>query len=130
MSDHLPQPARPAGGPRETARLNDRLRDNITQPGNDRVMMTTGIADLLGDVSIFRNFRKRADLLRLIRGFDAFTPANDPYGEHDLGSFDFEGVSCLWKIDYYNTDLSAGSEDPGDPAVTVRVLTIMRAEER
>jgi hypothetical protein len=36
-------------------------------------MMTSGIAELIGDVGIFRNFRKRAELLRAIRGYDAFT---------------------------------------------------------
>ena len=130
MSDATPRPASTAEAASAIARLNDRLRDHITQPGTDRVMMTSGIAELIGDVGIFRNFRKRAELLRAIRGYDAFTRANDPYGEHDLGTFDFEGAACMWKIDYYNADLSAGSEDPSDPSVTVRVLTIMRADER
>ncbi|MWC45587.1 DUF3768 domain-containing protein [Sphingomonas carotinifaciens] len=92
--------------------------------------MTSGIADLIGDVAVFRNFRKRAELLRTIAAYDTFTPANDPYGEHDLGTFVFEGAACMWKIDYYDADLSAGSEDPSNPQVTVRVLTIMRADER
>ena len=51
-------------------------------------------------------------------------------GEHDLGRFRFEGTDCYWKIDYYNYDLSAGSEDPADPFKTTRVLTIMRVDER
>ncbi len=47
-----------------------------------------------------------------------------------MGSFTFDDTACLWKIDYYNADLSAGWEDPSDPARTVRGLTIMRIEER
>lgn len=92
-------------------------------------MITSGVADLIGDVGLFRNFRKRADLLRAVRDYDTFDRAIDPYGERDLGRFTFEGVDCYWKIDYYDADLSADSDDPADPSVTVRVLTIMRVDE-
>lgn len=130
MAEHTPQSDRPASGAPEIARLNDWLREHITRPGNNRVVMTAGIADLIGDVSLFRGFHKRAELLRAVRDYDRFDVSIDPYGEHDMGSFAFEDTTCFWKIDYYNTDLSAGSENPADPFQTVRVLTIMRADER
>ena len=130
MTEQTPQSERPQGGPREIARLNDQLRENITNPGNNRVVMTIGIAALVGDVALFRGFRKRAELLRAVRDFESFDRGNDPYGEHDMGSFTFEGAACMWKIDYYDLDLAVGSEDPADPSRTVRVLTIMRADER
>lgn len=129
MSDPIPNSIGPADAADEIARLNDQLREHITQPGNNRVMMTSGIADLIGEVTLFRNFRKRAELLRSIRGYDSFTPGNDPYGEHDFGTFTFEDTACMWKIDYYNADLTAGTDNPADPSVTVRVLTILRADE-
>jgi hypothetical protein len=62
-----------------------------------------------------------------VETFDAFTPDNDPYGEHDFGSFEHNGIRVFWKIDYYDRNLEYGSEDPSDPAQTTRVLTIMLA---
>jgi hypothetical protein len=66
--------------------------------------------------------------------FDEFTPDNDPHHEHDFGGFEYEGRRIFWKIDYYDraslgTGSDMGSEDPSDPAKTLRVLTIMLAEE-
>jgi hypothetical protein len=58
---------------------------------------------------------------------DAFTPDSDPYGEHNFGSFEHNGIRVFWKIDYYDRNLEYGSEDPSDPAQTTRVLTIMLA---
>jgi hypothetical protein len=130
MAEQMPYSDRPRRGAAEIARLNDWLREHLTAPGDNRVVMTSGIADLIGDVALFRGFRKRAELLRAIRDFDAFDEAVDPYGEHDLGRFKFEGADCYWKIDYFNGDLTAGSEDPADPTQTTRILTIMRVEER
>ena len=130
MAEEAPQAARPAGDPREIARLNDQLRETIVNPGKNRVVMTMGIAALIGDIALFRGFRRRAELIRTVRDFDSFDRGNDPYGEHDMGSFAFEDTACLWKIDYYDLDLAFGSEDPADPSKTIRVLTIMCADER
>ncbi len=130
MAEQTPQLDRAKGGAAEIARVNDWLREHLTAPGNNCIVMNSGIADFLGDDSVFRNFRKRADLLRAVRDFDAFDDAIDTYGEHDLGRFLFEGADCYWKIDYYNHDLTAGSEDPADPCLITRVLEIMRVDER
>lgn len=129
MAEETPSPARREPAHREIARHNDWLRANLTSPGGNRVVMTAGIAELIGDVTLFRGFRKRAELLRTIRNFDAFDRDNDPHGHRDFGMFRFEGVSCFWKIDYYDRDLAFGSDDPADPFRTVRVLTILRADE-
>ena len=113
----------------EIARLNDGLRASPTAPGHNRVVMTQGIAALIGDMSRYAGFHRHAELLRIVRDYEDFSPDNDPYGEHDLGVFDFEGVRCYWKIDYYDATLTGGSEDPSDAAATVRVLTILLADE-
>ncbi len=65
----------------------------------------------------------------LVQQFDRFGAANDPYGEHDFGSFELSGETLFWKIDYYDLDLRFGSPDPSDETITRRVLTLMLASE-
>lgn len=90
-------------------------------------VVTSGVADLGPS---FVNAATKA-----VAAYSAFTPDNDPYGQHDFGCFDLpdgDGVrhSLYWKIDYYaDTDFEWGSEDPADPAQTVRILTIMFTHE-
>ena len=67
--------------------------------------------------------------MRTLARWDDFDEANDPYGEHDFGGMDLFGAELLWKIDYYSPDMFSGSEDPADPLVTHRVLTVLLAEE-
>lgn len=99
--------------------LNDSFR---TTGIGGKILMTRGIADL--DQSV------QFAIMQKVRDFDTFTEDNDPYGEHDFGSFDHEGVKIFWKIDYYDAHHSAiGSEDPSDPEQTMRVLTVMLASE-
>ena len=98
--------------------LNDAFRTTFA---GGRVMLTPGVDELPSDA--------RAMAIRKVATFDAFTPDNNPHGEHDFGAFDFAGHKFFWKIDYYTPDLQGGSEDPGDPAITTRVLTIMLASE-
>ena len=73
--------------------------------------------------------QQQADIMRRVHDFTAFTPDNDPHGEHDFGSFEFAGKTIFWKIDCYDCDLNYGSPDPSDEPVTERVLTVMLAEE-
>jgi hypothetical protein len=71
----------------------------------------------------------RAEALRRVRCFYQFDPDNDPHQEHDFGSFEFASQTIFWKIDYYDLEVQCGSEDPADPAVTTRILTVMLAAE-
>lgn len=84
--------------------------------------MTPGIA-ALGQDAVQR-------LVQTIAVFDDFCTANDPHGEHDFGAFDFDGTTpIIFKIDYYSKDFTGHSPDPGDPAATERVITLMLASE-
>ncbi len=98
--------------------LNDSLRKTLS---GGRVVTTPSV--LAHD-----DFDQIMDRVRRFSDFDS---DNDPYGEHDFGSITMEdGQKIFWKIDYYDaTDMNQGSTNPSDPAVTIRVLTVMLAEE-
>ena len=86
-----------------------------------RRLQTNGIAALAPELV--------AKIHARVQSFSAFTTDNDPYGEHDFGAFEVEGVRVFFKLDYYDAKARYASPDPADPAVTTRVLTIMLAEE-
>jgi len=68
-------------------------------------------------------------IFQAVREFNSFTPNNDPYGERDFGSLHVGEHKIFWKIDYYDSSKQFGSEDPSDPSITTRVMTIMMAHE-
>ena len=61
--------------------------------------------------------------------YDDFCHTNDPCEEDDFGSFEVDGHTIFFKIDYFDKSRSYHSPDPADPSVTERVITIMLAEE-
>jgi hypothetical protein len=100
------------------ARLNDALR--VTGLGG-HTLLTTGVSAL--------EATELAAVLRAVAAFAAFDERNDPYGEHDCAIVIVDGLQVMWKIDYYDLDLSGHSGDPANADITRRVLTIMLAEE-
>jgi hypothetical protein len=118
---------------RRIAELNDEFRSNIIAlalAGRDaeaaklgRLLLTRSIgslspADQIGIVNAVRRFRH-------------FTADNDPHGHHDYGSFALHGESYCWRIGCFDaaSGYTRGSEDEANPAITARVLTIMRPDE-
>ena len=105
----------------DTARiraLNDKFRQNLA---GGAALITPGIA-ALGPDGV-------GSIVKTIAVFDDFCHANDPHEEHDFGSFEADGTTIFFKIDYYDQNLSMHSPDPADASVTQRVITIMLAEE-
>ena len=98
--------------------LNDLARGSMS---GCRVVITRGVAALAA--------QQVRDILQAVRVFDQFNASNDPYGEHDFGAITVNGENIFWRFDYYDLDLAMRSPDPADPAVTLRVLTVMLAEE-
>lgn len=95
------------------ANLNDTARRNI-----ERCVVSRGVAE---------RYLQMNEIFVAVRDYADFNEDNDPYGEHDFGSFELGDTKYFWKIDYYTEDLSAGC-DPLDPRCR-RILTILLAEE-
>jgi hypothetical protein len=104
--------------PARLAALNDRLRQ--TRAGG-MVMVTRGVKA--------RGEHFVGAALAAIAQQSIFDPADDPYGEHDFGAVEVEGVRLFWKIDYFDPSLRFAASDPADPSACRRVLTVMLAEE-
>src|SRR4029453_19651595 len=67
--------------------LNDQLRQHLT---GGMAVMTPGVA-ALGPEAVER-------IVKTIAVFDDFCHANDPYEEHDFGSFEVDGHRIFFKI--------------------------------
>ena len=100
------------------AALNDAFRTTLS---GGTVLLTVGVQELPDMV--------KAAAIRKVVEFDDFNEGNDPYGEHDFGSFELCSRTFFWKIEYYDRAMEHGSEDPSDPEQTTRVMTIMLASE-
>jgi hypothetical protein len=68
-----------------------------------------------------------ATVLSMIQDFNEFSEDNDPYGEHDFGSFVCFGEKLFWKIDYYDSNLESWADPLSNECQ--RVLTVMLADE-
>ena len=87
----------------------------------ETAVITIGVA-ALGDEAVAR-------IVKTIAVYDDFCHENDPWEEHDFGAFEAEGRTIFFKIDYYDPTLTYHSDDPAEPTLTHRVITIMLAEE-
>ena len=96
---------------KEIAKRNDLLRKSIPKIFHPNLLvLTRGVADL-DQVEV-------NEILKIVKEFNIFTKDNDPWKEHDFGSFNYQDKKFFWKIDDY-----AGNEG------YELVLTIMLAEE-
>lgn len=102
----------------DIAILNDKFRKSFI---GGEVLLSAGIAAMSSE--------DKANIVSLVQNFDNFTADNDFWKEHDFGSFDYKDNKILWKIDYYDLNNQYMSENPANPDITNRVLTIMTAYE-
>ena len=102
----------------DIATLNDKFRKSFI---GGEVLLSAGIAAMSSE--------DKANIISMVQNFNDFTPSNDVYGEHDFFSIDYKGNKIFAKIDYYDLNYEFMSENPANPDMTNRVLTIMLAEE-
>lgn len=97
------------------AELNDQFRENPHSRG--KLVMTATVA-AKGPYFALK-------CIEAIR-HAVFEKGNDPYGERDFCTIEVDGQKVWLKIDCYDKhDQNYGSEDPADPAKTLRVGTLM-----
>lgn len=110
---------------------------------NELARKAMGVAGIAVATSGFRalNTRDQSRVRELIETFDAFTPDMIPM-ERDFGA-DYQDSrgrwtttrpdecreTVFWKIDCYDLSMEWASDDPANPAVARRFLTIMSAEK-
>lgn len=102
----------------QIAALNDKARSSFQ---GCRLYITQGISRFAEE--------DQEIIFSKVRTFNEFNEDNDPYGEHDFGSFSYQGQKIYWKFDYYDTLDQYRSPDPSNTQITNRVLTILLAEE-
>ena len=100
------------------AELNDILRMAFR---GGKIMLTDGFNALPEET--------KAKAMHAMRNYSDFDPINDLSGTHDFGAFIVDNMKFYFKIAYYDPTMQYGSDDPSNPAITKRVLTLMLAEE-
>lgn len=98
--------------------LNDQLR---TLRGSGKIHIIGALADMGEEM--------QKEVLTAVATFAGFNEGDDPYGEHDFGTVTVEGEQFMFKIDYYAPDLENGSDDPADPAKTVRIMSVFHTSD-
>lgn len=104
---------------------NNRFREQALRgnPGHHRILATTGIRALGPDAV--------QELLHKVLSFkeEDFRESFEPWGDRDFLSLEHHGQKIYGKIDTFDPSLEFMSPDPADDLVTIRVLTIMLADE-
>ena len=95
----------------DIAKLNNDFRKSFI---GGEVLLTAGIATMSSE--------DKANIVSLVQNFN---DDNDVYGEHDFFSIDYKGNKIFAKIDYYDLNYEFMSENPANPDITNRVLTIL-----
>ena len=102
----------------DIAILNDKFRKSFI---GGEVLLSAGITAMSSE--------DKANIISMVQNFNDFNDNNNPYAENDFGSFDYKDEKILWKIDYYDLNNQYHSENPANPDITNRILTIMKVFE-
>ena len=98
----------------DIATLNDKFCRSFI---NGEALLSAGTATMSSE--------DKANIVSMVQNFNDFNDDNDVYGEHDFFSIDYKGNKIFAKIDYYDLNYEFMSENPANPDITNRVLTIL-----
>lgn len=109
----------------QIALLNDRVRLGLDPRA--RIVVTRNCLDQLAAAP----GAPEESLVLQAKLFAAFRDCTfgEDSPERDFAAITFLGRKVWLKIDYFAPGLEFGSEDPADPAQTVRVMTILLPED-
>lgn len=103
------------------AMLNDRCRQGFDRTA--RIVITAAcLATLAGEGGLASEILAQAAVMAAVRRY-VFKPEDGC--ERARGDLVLAGHAVRFTIDYYDLSLEWGSENPADPPVTTRVMTIM-----
>lgn len=107
------------------AELNDLCRQGFDRTA--RIVITaTCLAALCQGEGRAAEIVAQAEVFAAVRRY-IFGPGDGP--ERSRGEFVVRDCAVRFTIDYYDLALEWGSENPADPTVTTRVMTIMLPED-
>lgn len=122
---HTAQPAADLTRQEQIARLNDRARFGLDPCA--RIVVTRNCLTRLAEAP----GAPEESLVLQSQLFAAFRDCSfgEDSPERDFAAITFLGCKVWFKLDYYAPGLEFGSDDPADPAKTVRVMTILLPED-
>ena len=105
------------------AQLNDRAR--LGRDRKAKIGITRSCIAAFADPGSIEGILIQSALMK------AFAKAtfSEDSPERDFASIEFNGRKIWMKIDYYDNDMIYGSDDPTNPDVTIRLITIMLPED-
>ncbi|UWR62781.1 DUF3768 domain-containing protein [Phaeobacter inhibens] len=104
------------------AQQNDAFRAVFPAPQNAGRWFHTQSVAAMGPTFVLKAYAA-------IGSYDDFNTDIDPYGDHAMGKFTIDGETVWFKIDCYDVDYRYGSDQPDNPEMTRRVLTVMLSRD-
>lgn len=95
--------------------VNDAIRASLPFAlGKNKIIFAGSCAQSLEE-------NEKLEVLDIVKKYNNFDVSNDPYLEHDFGSFEYKGESYFFKFDYYDDDFKYYKFNG------LRVLSILRS---
>lgn len=108
--------------------MNDLIRTARIQQLNDECRADTSRYQLSAWLSLW-HLEDQVRIKQLVKEFGVNNSHEELAPDHEYGEFFYASHRIIWKIHYYENDLSVPSPDPADHTRTNRVLVVTLASE-